>query len=387
MTAKDLDARLNKFDGYDERISELETSIGNASDRLDDIDTIIASDSATIKEHKEAIANISENLSLIVPDIALYNRVTNLEQNRESDLSNVQILNDTVNALVEQNAEVTTCGTTCIAQNYSETIIVNGTIDTELIQKFNSTLVDLGNRLSQVEADKANISDRITELEIIGPPDTSALKIHNETLFNLGDQVNKLVSDWSAIENYTDRIMELEENQSKQNETLINHEKRIVELETDLSLVQNTINILMNTSEFDIGNLTVANNDTSTLLNHEKRIAGLEIDVATLQNTNSNLTDHEKRIGDLEADIALVKNTTDVQNDLQRSFDDISDRQAVLDAYCSLATNNSVKIDKLLIDAQTNYITIWQHESTLQDMLNRLSIIEGKCYKTRISSN
>ena len=376
MTVQDLEARLNKYNGYGERISELEDSIGNASDRLDDIETILEADSATIKENREAIANVNEKLSLIVPDITLNDRVTNLEQNRESDLSTVQILNDTANALVDQ---ITTCGTACIAQNYSETIIVNGTTGIELIQKFNSTLVDLGNRLSQVEADKLNNSERVTELETIGLPDTSVLQMHNETLFTLGGQANKLESDLSAIVNHIDRITELQEYQNKQNDTLINHENRIAELGDDLSLVQNDIDILVNTSEFDIGNLTVAfKNATSTLLDHEERIAGLEIDVALFQNTNSNFTNHEERIGDLETDISLVINTTDVINDFQRSLDDINDRQAVLGAYCSLATNNSERIDKLLLEAHTDSATILEHESTLQDMLNRLTIIEGK---------
>ena len=379
MTVQDLESRLNKYDGYGERISELEASIGNANDRLDDIEIILEADSATIKENRVAIANVSEKLSLIAPDIALNDRVTRLEQNRESDLSHVQILNDTVNALVDQNTEETTFGTACIVQNYSETNIVNGTTDIELIQKFNSTLVDVSNRLSQVEADKANISERVTELEKIGLLNTSVLKMHNETLFTLGGQVNKLESDLFAIVNHTDRITELQEYQNKQNNTLINHENRIAELGDDLSLVQNDIDILVNTSEFDISSLTVAfKNATSTLLDHETRIAGLEIDVALFQNTNSNFTNHEGRLGDLETDISLVLNTTDVINDFQRSLDDINDRQAVLGAYCSLATNNSEKIDKLLLEAHTDSATILEHESTLQDMLNRLTIIEGK---------
>ena len=131
---------------------------------------------------------------------------------------------------MDQIAELKTCETTCNVQNISEARVINRTSDVTLSQKCNDSLMNLSNRLSVLEADKANISDRIAELEMIGLSDSSISKTHNETLISLVIHVSKLESDLSVIETITDKIYGIAENQNKQNNALIDHEERIVEL-------------------------------------------------------------------------------------------------------------------------------------------------------------
>ena len=308
------------FDKYGERIAELENdihSVRNTSEKLIELESMKVPDSDVIKEHSEIITNISEHLSQMGSDPTISYRLSDLEINRMSDLSMIQSLNDTVTILAKQAAEGGTNGTTNTVQN---------------------------------------ISQILSELQLETMSCSSVIQDHNTTLSYQSNRIAELASTKFEVQNNTDRINEIIFNRKsdntlvqRYNDTLTDIVNRVTSLEPDKATTKDTYSEAI----------------TELIRNEKER--------------NVTFTEHEKRISELETGLSLVLNTTDMITTLHnRSLNVLGDRFAALEPYCSMAINNSARLDEFQFDRQADISLIQEHNSTLQSVQSRLTTVEGK---------
>ena len=310
---------MTDVDKYGERIAELEndrSSIQNTSERLIKLESTTVSDGAVIKEHNAALANISEHLSQMGSDSTISYRLSDLEINRMSDFSMIQSLNDTVTILAKQVAKGKTNGTTNTVQN---------------------------------------ISEILSEIQLETMTCASVIQDHNTTLSYQSNRIAELASIRLEVQNNTDRINEINLNR-KSNKTLVQK---------------------YNDTKTDLGNRkTSLEPDKTIIKGNSKAINKL---IMNEKERNVTFTEHEKRIAELETGLSLALNTTDMITILHnRSLKDLGDRLVALEPYCSMAINNSARLDEFQLDRQADKSLIQEHNSNLQSVQSRLTTAEGK---------
>ena len=216
---QDLESRMIDFDTYGERIAELEkgiSSIRNTSERLIKLESTIMYDNDFIKEHSEALTNISEQISHIVSDTTISYRVSDIKNNRMSDLSIIQAFNDTVTILAKQVAEAETNRHTSTVQNITKMISelqLETMTSASIIQDHNITLTYQSNRIAELASTKSEVqnnTDRINKINLNRKSDITLIQQYNGTLTFLGKRITVLEADKATIQTNRNEITELQ---------------------------------------------------------------------------------------------------------------------------------------------------------------------------------
>ena len=233
--ASDTDINQNQSNSnnkpYFSKLAQLETQFQNQSVRIDSLEMKWTSDS-------DIRQNQSDPLKHLKSDIEQYgDRIAKLESEMSNILDNSTEL-DKLDSSTRNN------------DSY-----IMSEIDTKIrsvtsvVQKYNSTLTDLGNRLTALETNESvdvKFNSETTELDASMRSVISVLQEYNDTLTNLGKRIIELETNTATNSGI------ITEPDSKSNSTtLINQTNndfltdlsdRIINLESQTSLIQNNSN-------------------------------------------------------------------------------------------------------------------------------------------------
>ena len=380
------------------RIAELESEslyIQNNSKRLNEFDSEIRSATDSIQQNSNAITGLVYMLKEqgLGTDSVLNNSETTAELGLKLTLDNcyIRTVNDTLMGIDNRITDLETKTTE---------LDLNGQSATFLIQILNDTLEDVLQRTIELNF---NNSERIHDLESSVRSVTSIAKTQNISIMDLGSQI----VDLKNIQISSDIISELESDiQSAMslinahNATQTDIEKRITEQETASSAFQNVSDIISEfDAEFRLGiSIIQAYNDTLTELGI--KISVLETNLSDQNPTNKsihddnmiyipsfiqeynsslnylgnrvfglemNVSDCRGKITDFKAKVDSITSIIQISN---VSLNYIGNKVDELESESTVIRNNSSTINEIHSDLDTATSIIEDHDAALQNIAN-----------------